>query len=93
MQRGTRPDLLRDLAAVVDLLAHLRAQIISEVDHDHRRGDSPEAPSGVVQTTVRPTRLLLRVEEVAEMLAVSRSAVYALLRSGEIPRSRSGRST
>lgn len=39
------------------------------------------------------TRLLLRVEEVAEALALSRSTVYALIRSGEIRSIRIGRST
>jgi excisionase family DNA binding protein len=37
-------------------------------------------------------RLLLRVEEAAEALAVSRTALYGLLRSGDIPVVRIGRS-
>lgn len=37
-------------------------------------------------------RLLLRIEEAAEALAVSRTTLYGLLRSGDIPVLRIGRS-
>ncbi len=37
-------------------------------------------------------RLLLRVEEAAEALAISRTALYVLLRAGEVPAVHIGRS-
>jgi excisionase family DNA binding protein len=78
-----------DIAAVADLLGRVRARIILE----------QVVPSVPVAATPTPdaelpsTRLLLRIEEVAEALALSRSTVYALIRSGEIRSIRIGRST
>ncbi len=80
----TRPDLPPEIAAVADLLAHVRARIILEAENEPPHRDPPAAPSAA-QTSLPSTRLLLRVKEVAEALAVSRSAVYELIRSGEIP--------
>src|SRR6266545_6833602 len=81
-----------DIAALADLLGRVRARIVFEASDEQRPG-ALEGPSDAAQVNVPPTRLLLRVEEVAEALAVSRSAVYALIRSGEIPSVKIGRST
>jgi excisionase family DNA binding protein len=42
--------------------------------------------------TIRVTRLAYRVNEVAELLAISRSAVYRGIKAGTIPVLRHGRS-
>jgi excisionase family DNA binding protein len=51
------------------------------------------APDAAAASEARSTRLLLRVNEVAEALALSRSTVYELIRSGEIKSIRIGRAT
>ncbi len=45
-----------------------------------------------MQTPSRPEPLLLRVADAAARLAIGRSTFYELLRSGEIPTVRIGRS-
>lgn len=56
-------------------------------------GDAFVAPAGAGSSPKASDtpRLLLRVEEAAEALAVSRRTLYTLLRSGEIPVVRIGR--
>lgn len=93
MQRAPRPHLPPDIAAVADLRGRVRARIILESDDDHSRGDPREDPSPHRPIDLPSTRLLLRVEEVAEALAVGRSAVYELIRTGQIPAVKIGRST
>lgn len=91
MHRPARPELPPDLAAVADLLARVRARVILEADGEPPRPAAEPLPGALA--TLPAGRLLLRVEEVAEALAISRSAVYALIRSGRIPAVKIGRST
>ena len=87
--RDDRRPLPPNIAAVAQLLAHVRARIILERAEPFARSEGT-APA---QPELPPTSLLLRIEEVAEALAISRSTVYGLIRSGEIRSIRIGRST
>jgi excisionase family DNA binding protein len=93
VRRPPSSQLPPDIAAVAELLGRVRARIILEADHEQQRGDALQSPSDGTLAKLPPTRLLLRVEEVAEALALSRSAVYTLIRTGEIPAVKIGRST
>jgi excisionase family DNA binding protein len=76
---------------LAELLAQVRTRIIQEAAERQAASNAlTETPSA---EQVPPTRLLLRVEEVAEALAISRSSVYELLRSGDLPCVRIGGST
>ena len=92
MHRAPR-QLPPDIAALADLLGRVRARIVLEAHDERPRVEAVDDSSRVAPASVPPTRLLLRVEEVAEALAVSRSAVYELIRTGQIPAVRIGRST
>lgn len=87
--KDNRDGLPPDIAALAQLLGRVRARVILErADTTSPTGTTPPA-----QPEVPPTRLLLRIEEVAEALAVSRTTVYSLIRSGQLPSIRIGRST
>lgn len=92
MRRDVRSQLPPDIATVAELLGRVRARIILEAADDHRVDATEVGPPAILER-LPPTRLLMRVAEVAEALSISRSAVYELIRSGEIPAVKIGRST
>jgi excisionase family DNA binding protein len=59
------------------------------MEADDESPPRPVEPLAGAQPTLPSGRLLLRVDEVAKALAISRSAVYALIRSGELTSLRS----
>jgi excisionase family DNA binding protein len=46
----------------------------------------------LAEMPVKPTRILLKADEVAEALAISKSKVYELIDSGDLPSIHIGRS-
>jgi len=80
-----------DLERLIALLARVRLRVVAE--DVAPRGAFPTAPEPVqhAASESKPMRLLLRVEEAAEVLAIGRSKVYELVRTGELPCVRIGR--
>jgi excisionase family DNA binding protein len=88
MNRYDAPTLPRELEALVPMLAKLYARILGE--HGHHRSAVGALGPPVKTAPERP--MLLRISEVAEALSISRSSAYVLIRTGEIPVVRIGRS-
>jgi excisionase family DNA binding protein len=80
--------LPRELESLVPILAKLYARILGE--HSHYRSTAGAREPSVKALPER--RMLLRISEVAEALSISRSSAYVLIRTGEIPVVRIGRS-
>ena len=90
MDKGELAPEIRELAR---LLAKVRLRVVLEAD------DQAAPPIGAaksdeanVQGPPGKLRLLLRTEEVADALGISRTKVYQLIQSGEIPSIHIGRS-
>lgn len=86
---GSIDDLPPDIAAVARLFAEVRVRILKE--EQARRGPIPVVPPAS-PVTADPLKLLMKLDEVAKALSISRTKVYELIASGEIPSIRVGRS-
>lgn len=82
-----------ELDRLAELLTRVRVRIVIEnVDAGHPPTSPAELQLSEGSESSRSPKLLLRIEEVAEMLGIGRSKIYELLRSGELPSVRIGRS-
>jgi excisionase family DNA binding protein len=90
MTRAASSALPNDVATLADLLARVRLRIVLEDDHEAVPQELPQQDDPEMHPYAR--RLLLRIREVAELLAISSTAAYALVGSGELQSIRVGRS-
>lgn len=88
MRNDDRSGLSADFGAMANLLSRVRLRIVLEEVQTH--AESPRTVSD--EGSVSDRRLLLRVGEVAELLSISRTKVYELVASGQIPSLHLGRS-
>ncbi len=82
MTRSTSSALPSNVATLADRLAGVRLRIVLEDDHQAVLQELPQ--QGDLEVHPHAGRLLLRIGEVAELLAISRTAAYALVGSGEL---------
>lgn len=82
---GSLPAQLTPTAALLDSIQSHVNQLQQALERIRREAEAAAARTGAEATTGDPTRpLLLRVTEAAEMLGISRTKAYEMVRSQEL---------
>lgn len=88
MKRYVATSMVIDLEGLIPILTRVYSRMVQE-----HVGSGRDAHPPTFASVGPDPRLLLRMTEVAEALSISRSSAYTLIRTGEIPVVRIGRST